>query len=241
MNLSKAEEITTILRSEILRGQYRAGERLPSERDLAARFEANRGAIREAIKKLEQLGIVAVKPGGVRIVAIHEATLEVLGHLLDLGETPKPALIAQFLEVLGSMMALSARSAIEKATDDELLIMHEIVTSLTGLTPEHPDYHEKWQELGSCFVDVNKNLVLRLIFNGLKSQFVGRLELIGMHPAINQQHDQVLMENLASSIRNREQSAASAALIEHFGLVKQAVLDALEPQTGAGSRSPRYA
>ncbi len=84
MNRSKAEEITGILREEILRGQYRAGERLPAERDLAARFEANRGAVREAIKKLEQLGIVDVKPGCVRIVADEDATLEVLVHIMDL-------------------------------------------------------------------------------------------------------------------------------------------------------------
>ncbi|NCF80731.1 MAG: GntR family transcriptional regulator [Proteobacteria bacterium] len=38
--------MTTTPRSEILRGQYRPGERLPSERDLAARFEANRGPVR---------------------------------------------------------------------------------------------------------------------------------------------------------------------------------------------------
>ena len=67
---SKAEEIIAVLRSEILRGQYRPGERLPSERDLAARFESNRGVIREAIKKLEQLGIVAVAPGGVRVLSL---------------------------------------------------------------------------------------------------------------------------------------------------------------------------
>jgi GntR family transcriptional repressor for pyruvate dehydrogenase complex len=83
---SKADEIVAVLRTEILTGQYRAGERLPSERDLAARFCANRGAIREAIKKLEQLGIAAVMPGGIRIVPVEEATLEVLGHLIDLDE-----------------------------------------------------------------------------------------------------------------------------------------------------------
>ena len=74
MSQSKAEEITDILREEILRGQYRAGERLPSERDLSARFEANRGAVREAVKKLEQLGIVDVKPAAVNLEVDCNAT-----------------------------------------------------------------------------------------------------------------------------------------------------------------------
>ena len=42
---NRAEEIAFILRDEILVGQYRAGERLPSERDLVARFNSNRGAV----------------------------------------------------------------------------------------------------------------------------------------------------------------------------------------------------
>ena len=134
---SKAEEIAGILRTEILRGQYRAGERLPSERDLAARFCANRGAIREAIKKLEQLGVASVTPGGVRILPIEEATLEVLGHLLDLEETSKPQLIAQFLDVLGAMMSLSANTAITEATDDGITELHQIALKLVSAVGIH--------------------------------------------------------------------------------------------------------
>jgi DNA-binding FadR family transcriptional regulator len=116
--VSKVEEITAILRTEILRGQYRPGERLPSERDLSARFETNRGAIREVVKKLEQLGIIAVAPGGVRVLPLEEATLEVLGYLLELGEVQRPELIGQMLDVLGAMTSLSIRSALAKATDN---------------------------------------------------------------------------------------------------------------------------
>ena len=103
-------------------GQYRPGERLPSERDLAARFESNRGAIRESIKKLEQLGIVAVAPGGVRFLPVEEATLEVLGYLLELGEIQKPELIGQVLDVLAVMTSLSARSAVAEASDEDITL-----------------------------------------------------------------------------------------------------------------------
>ena len=82
---SIVECVTATLRDEILRGQYRPGERLPSERDLASRFEANRGAIREVLKKLEELGIASINPGGVRVVPIEEASLSILRPLLLLG------------------------------------------------------------------------------------------------------------------------------------------------------------
>ena len=48
----KHTTIADALIEDILSGHYRVGERLPSERDLAVRFEANRGAVREAMKQL---------------------------------------------------------------------------------------------------------------------------------------------------------------------------------------------
>ena len=44
MSLRRHEEIADSLTRDILLGRYRCGERLPSERDLASRFDANRGA-----------------------------------------------------------------------------------------------------------------------------------------------------------------------------------------------------
>ena len=111
---SLVDDIAGQLRDDILRGQYRPGERLPSERDLAARFEVNRGAVREAIKKLEQLGIASVQPGGARVVAIQDATLEVLGHIMDLEELPNATLVSQLLEVVGAMISMSGATAVAR-------------------------------------------------------------------------------------------------------------------------------
>ena len=145
MTRSIAEDVAQTLRHEILRGQYRAGERLPSERDLAVRFDANRGAIRESIKKLEQLGIVEVKPGGVRVVPIEDATLEVLGHLLDLEEVPHPPLVGQFFEVISAMVSLSARAAITEASDDQIAQMSNLVQSLKESINDRDAYHNGWR------------------------------------------------------------------------------------------------
>ncbi len=56
--------IAAELRDDILRGQYRLGERLPSERDLGERFGVRRSTARAAVKRLEKLGIADVQRGG---------------------------------------------------------------------------------------------------------------------------------------------------------------------------------
>ena len=42
----------------ITRGELKCGERIPSERDLAARFNVSRVPIREALKILEYMGVL---------------------------------------------------------------------------------------------------------------------------------------------------------------------------------------
>jgi DNA-binding FadR family transcriptional regulator len=146
-NLSRAAEISDVLREEILRGQYRPGERLPSERDLASRFAANRGAVREALKQLEQLGIAAIHPGGVRVVPIGEATLEVLGHILMINDSPDPVLVDQMFEVGGSLGAMSFRTAIEKATDDQRQHMRDLIAEMLSSTTSESEKRDLGKEL----------------------------------------------------------------------------------------------
>ena len=96
-------EIAGLLRREILTGQYRIGERMPSERDLAARFKVSRGAVREALSQLEQQGVIEILPGGARVKPLEEASLAVLGPLLALEEVPDPELVDQFLEIFSML------------------------------------------------------------------------------------------------------------------------------------------
>ncbi len=235
MSRTRAEQITDILRTEILRGQYRPGERLPSERDLASRFDAGRGCIREVIKKLEQLGIAQVRPGGVRIVPVEDATLEVLGHLMDLEEYPQPALVGQLFEVFGAMMSLSARAAIENATDEQIDLMRTLVRDLMQSMDQVQEYHTGWRKLGNYFIEINRNLVLRLIGNGLKTQFVGRLEQLGLKPRLDMAKDREFLERLDQAMARRDPEEAGNAIIGHFRLLKESLLIALKEQHGQRS------
>ncbi len=57
------EQILEALRGQIADGTLGVGDRLPAERELAARFGASRTSVREAIRVLEVMGIVSVRRG----------------------------------------------------------------------------------------------------------------------------------------------------------------------------------
>jgi DNA-binding FadR family transcriptional regulator len=231
-NKSLVESITSTLRDEILSGQYRPGERLPSERDLATRFSANRGAIRETLKKLEELGIASINPGGVRVVPVEEASLSILGPLLDLQETPDANLVCDLLEVMGSLMSMSARTATERANDEELEQMKRIMSQIIANQPAKEKYQESWQELGTLFAQINNNLVLRLIFNGLKTQILDRREKQPeFEPRVDQRQEIENLKRLEISLSARDSKSAADAINNTFLLLIEAIQSALNPSS----------
>jgi GntR family transcriptional regulator, transcriptional repressor for pyruvate dehydrogenase complex len=58
-----SEEVLAQLKEAILRGQVKAGQKLPSERELTEQFRVSRGVVREAIRVLEMTGFVAMRQG----------------------------------------------------------------------------------------------------------------------------------------------------------------------------------
>ncbi len=57
------EEVSDHLRELILSRTLKPGERLPSERELAGRFQVGRPSVREALRTLSLMGLVEIKSG----------------------------------------------------------------------------------------------------------------------------------------------------------------------------------
>ena len=56
--------ITDKVKQSIFSGQYKPGDRLPSERELALQMKVGRPAVREALRTLEASGMIHIKQGG---------------------------------------------------------------------------------------------------------------------------------------------------------------------------------
>jgi DNA-binding FadR family transcriptional regulator len=109
-----AEEIAEQLRALILTGHYPPDSKLPPERELAKRLQVNRASLREALKKLEHLGLVRIRQGdGTRVQNFMQTGgIELVQHLLPLGG-PKQQLIFDLLEfrrIIGREIARLAAS-----------------------------------------------------------------------------------------------------------------------------------
>jgi GntR family transcriptional repressor for pyruvate dehydrogenase complex len=107
------EEIVSQIQRKILSGELPAGEKLPTERDLALSLGVNRATVREALKKLEMLDLVAINHGdGIYVKDFLESgNLEVLRSLIYREDGMDPGMIKSILDIrniLGPEMAAQA-------------------------------------------------------------------------------------------------------------------------------------
>ncbi|SBS28991.1 Pyruvate dehydrogenase complex repressor [Marinomonas aquimarina] len=99
----------------ILEGTFKAGQKLPPERELAERFEVSRPSLREAIQKLAARGIVHSKHGGGTYVS-EQVGSSFKDPLLELLSAHDEFLYDQ-LEFRDALEGLSAYYAALRATD----------------------------------------------------------------------------------------------------------------------------
>src|SRR5919107_6175820 len=86
-NATVASQTFSRLVEDVLSGRYEPGEKLPTQRALAAELGVNMASVREAVKRLEQLGLVEVRHGAAMRVRDwrEHGGLDVLTHLLFRG------------------------------------------------------------------------------------------------------------------------------------------------------------
>jgi DNA-binding FadR family transcriptional regulator len=80
-----SEEVTEQLKQSILLGGFKAGDKLPPERDLAEQFQVSRVAIREALRRLENSGFLTTRQGATGGAYVTDLNFEYLANaFLDL-------------------------------------------------------------------------------------------------------------------------------------------------------------
>ncbi|MEX1032596.1 MAG: GntR family transcriptional regulator [Cellvibrionaceae bacterium] len=217
---TRSHEVAAVLRTEILRNQYRPGERLPSERDLASRFETNRGAVREALKQLEQLGIIAIQPGGVRVLPKEEASLEILNYLMEL-EGPNLKLADEYLQIFKMLCVMCAEHTIAMANKEQLAFIESTIAKMKTDPGNKEFMREGWTALFGCFLTSSDNLVVRLIVNGLKGQLAVAMTVVDPKHTIDTKRISKILNGMNRAVKNRDSKRMGEFIGQYFEWVRE--------------------
>lgn len=205
------------LKEAIIKHHYRAGDKLPSERELADMFSASRSSIREAIRSLERSGFVVVKKGvqGGAFVIQKGNSKPMVDYLRDVMRLRQVSL-EEILQARVIIEPEVAAAAAQKATPKDIELLEEITRDqLGGFDSENPvmqfdrnpRFHRIIAEITGNQVYIIIMQILMEIHAFRMNQF--KLDEKTMH-TITHQHDDII-----GALKKKDKELAFAEMKKH--------------------------
>jgi GntR family transcriptional repressor for pyruvate dehydrogenase complex len=205
------------IRDGILDGSFAPGQPLPPERMLCARLGVSRTAVREALARLEQCGLVAVRHGGETSVRDFRtsAGLDLLPQLaVDARGRPRLDVLRAAVEMRVAVAPDVARLAAQRSTAAVDAELAAIVTEMDR-TPALSQRQELSMSFWAVVVRGADNLAYQLAFNSLGKAYDPVREKIAA--AMKAELEDVEgYRAIARAIAARDPVAAEAAARAHI-------------------------
>jgi len=199
-----------------------AGERLPGEHELVEQLKVSRPVLREALARLQSMGLVDIQRG--RGTFVGSATsLANCVRLLRSAVTISPQELRSYAELRSAIEIQAARQAAERATEEDVA---ELSALLKRLDDDELPYAEALEldfQFHRKLLDVAGNSLMQNLM-----EVIYEFVLTQMARTTPSQRDNQLGRRLhkaiLSAVRNQDPDAAARAMQQHM----QAVLKRLE-------------
>lgn len=160
------EQIVEQIERQILTGQLRPGQQLPSERELAEQFGASRTSVREAIRTLREKGLVEVHPGRGTFV-VHNRSQGIrqsLGWVLR--ANPEKG-FSDLIEVRELLEPEIAALAAQRATEKHIEALREAVARMDATMDDAEAFIEADSDFHIALAEAADNELLSLMLDTL--------------------------------------------------------------------------
>jgi GntR family transcriptional repressor for pyruvate dehydrogenase complex len=222
---SISEQVYLQLRRQILSRALPMGAELPSERELAESLGVNRGAVREALKRLQQARLVRVRHGGATQVENFEAEggLELLPSLMSGAKGQVNLEVALGIVALRKAIAptVAAHAALHsgEVLATQLRVIVRRMQSATDLETLQQLAFEFWGHV----VQGSGNVVFKLAFNSMNQTYLAAWHSL-THVMQEEFRDVDTLAQLAEAIGVGDHCRSEVLARQHIELGSRALI-----------------
>lgn len=215
------QNLSEHVRSEIVdairEGKLGAGERLPSERELAEQFSVSRVVVREGLRSLEARGVIEVRPGRGAFVSL--SPNDALSRSWRTWLVAHRSEVLELLAVREAIEQLAARRAAERATSADVEALLENCEELEAEAARAFPRIERLVELDVAF----HHLIAEIGGGSLLPKLIDELAVVltesrratfsleGRGKVSTIEH-----RGIVSAVAAHDPVAAATALVEHM-------------------------
>lgn len=231
-----AEAIQKHIEGLILEGSLRPGEALLPERDLAVKLDISRPTLRDAIKALEERGLLvregrAVKVAQLGAQSITDPLISLLAERSEVAD--------DYLEFRGVVESSAAAMAAERANEPERHLIAECLARILAAHAANDPAEEARADAGlhMAIYEASHNLVMLQIMRALSGNLItdvlhNRKRLFTLPYVRDLLRDQHIA--IAQAILDRQPEAARAAAQDHIGYLRKATREIREAEAKLG-------
>lgn len=223
-NVKVYRQVIDQIKEMIYKGEFKKGDRLPSERDLRDQLNVSRASIREAFSVLEILGLIESRPGeGTFIAGDREKNfLEPLSMVLMLEDN-----IAEELVELRRVLEIDCvRLAADRVTPEELEEMKKYIGILAASSGREEISIEADRMFHYTIAKSSKNKVLYDVMTAISEAMdfhikYTRTKLVSERDTMNNflRHHQEIYE----AIKDGKSNEAMEAMKKHLDYVEKLI------------------
>ncbi|KAA1421809.1 FadR family transcriptional regulator [Nocardioides humilatus] len=208
-----SKTVSDSLLARIARGEYRAGDRLPTEVELMAEYGVGRNTVREAMQGLRTLGLVEIRPRlGATVLdspagtPLTRSAISVLLNEHTIDELYEVRLILE--------PAAAAKAAIER-TDADLAAIRRALTHFRVAFETGDNVYEADIEFHQAVAQASGNGVMARILAPVSDLLAAARQATGTLPVAVERalHEH---EAIAAAIEARSSRRAKAAMATHI-------------------------
>lgn len=215
------EEVVSQIHDLIREGKFKAGDQLPSERELAETFKVSRTSVREALRALEAQGLVVSRSGSGTFVA--DLPVESLVAPLATLLIEEKSALADIFEMRKLIEPHIAALAAERATKKDVERMEKILEKQKEAISRGETGVEADSEFHYAIGQATQNQALEKLVSGLMDILSHSreesLQTPGRSQASLDSHYQIL-----TAISDHDKEQAEQAMLAHIEQVEQNVL-----------------
>jgi GntR family transcriptional repressor for pyruvate dehydrogenase complex len=208
--------------SLIANGRLKPGEKLPSERGMAAHMGVSRQSIREAINKARTMGFIEVRQGGSTVVV--SSVKEHLKTPLVIILEEQAEKILEFLDIRKLFESWCAEKAAAAAKHADLRAILILLQKMEMLQPGEAAWEKADLSFHSAIAAASHNVIAIHIMEALRASFNSyfKAKKFALEPErkilLHQQHQAIFM-----AIKQKSPQAAKTRMMEHLEYVEEVI------------------
>jgi DNA-binding FadR family transcriptional regulator len=218
-----SREITLRLLREFVAGTYLAGTKLPTERKLAEEFGVSRNVMREALKRIEALGLITIRHGaGIFLENVQmTAGLELLDVFFYREDgTINEDFLEDIYEAREALTRVVVRSVAIHRNQDEVDRLKELMLQRRESLHDPERLTLINLEWFRVLAGATHNIVFNLIFNTM-SRYYLRLQEHLRWESLDRDRTQISFERIMEAIEERNPDLAEQLLLRELRLLHQ--------------------